>query len=644
MNTGPANSLENREWCDAGAMALCCIVVLAGLVFPGCRGRETLPESAPYVQAATTIEYPDLADMGDSGLQPVRPVSLATHPPEAFWDLTLEQAVQIALRESTVLRDLGGTLLQSPGLQRTTFDPALAETDPRFGPEAALAAFDANFAASLFYEKNDRALNNQFFGGGTRKLKQEAGVLQAQINKRTPYGSEFAIRHSVEYDDNNAPGNRFTAAWDLNFEAEFRQSLLQGAGIDFGRIAGTSRVPGLYNGILVARTNTDISLAEFELAVRDFVSDLETAYWNLYFAYRDLDAKIVARNASLATWRRVQALKERGRIGGEADKEAEAREQYYRFQEEVENALSGRLSGGAASGTGGVLVAERRLRYLMGLPINSDELIRTIDEPTRAEIIFAWELSLEESLSKRAELRRQKWMVKRRELELFASRNFLRPELDVVAQYRWRGFGRNFLRYDNDMQFSSAWDNLVHGDFQESQVGVELAFPFGNRQAHAGVRNAEFLLARSRAVLREQEQRVVHDLSNAISEIERAYRVLQTVYNRRDAARERVQALEAAFAADKAPLNSLLDAQRRLASAESHYYQSLIAYNDAVRNVHLQKGTLLEYVGIHLAEGPWPEQALEGAIDKLDRRMIIEGGHLPPHHVISRGDEMSIVR
>lgn len=613
---------------------LCAVLAIVS----GCQHFTRKNADVPYLQAATAIKYPEL----DQVIDPVahftpRPVSLSSEVPTSFREISLEEAVKLALAKSTVFRDLGGVVLTTPGAVRTPMDPAIQETDPRFGPQAALSAFDATFAANLFFEKNDRALNNEFFGGGTRILRQEAMVYQAEIAKRTPFGSEFTLRNFIDYDDNNAPGNAFESAWNFNVEAEYRQSLLRGAGIDFGRIAGTSNIPGVYNGVLVARTNTDVSIADFELSVRDLVDEVEDAYWNLYFAYRNLASRIAARDAALATWRRVEALRDRGRIGGEADKEAEAREQYYRFQEEVENALSGQLFDGTTRSETGVYLAERRLRYLVGLPATGDEVLRPSDEPTRAEIFFDWEICLEECLANRAELRRQKWMIKRREMELLASRNFLLPELDVVALSRWRGFGENFARYHDSAPFASALGNFADGNFQETQVGVELAFPFGNRQAHAGVRNAEFLLARERALLFEQEQRVVHDLSNALAEVERSYRVLQTVFNRRQAAKERTEALQAAFDADKVPLNILLDAQRRLANAETDYDRTLISYSDAIRRMHLTKGTLLEYSGVHLSEGPWPEKAYEQGIDRLSRQKIIDNKLVPTHRVISTG-------
>jgi hypothetical protein len=122
-----------------------------------------------------------------------------------------------------------------------------------------------------------------------------------------------------------------------------RQPLLRGFGAPFNRAAGPGSTSGVYNGVLVARINTDMSLADFEMGVRNLVSDIESTYWELYFGYRDLDAKLAARQRGLETWRRIHALNVTGRQGGESDKEAQAREQYYRLDEEVQNALAGRL-------------------------------------------------------------------------------------------------------------------------------------------------------------------------------------------------------------------------------------------------------------------------------------------------------------
>ena len=52
-----------------------------------------------------------------------------------------------------------------------------------------------------------------------------------------------------------------------------------------------------------------------------------------------------------------------------------------------------------------------------------------------------------------------------------------------------------------------------------------------------------------------------------------------------------------------------MQAQRVLAQAESDYYRNLVNYNKDIMTVHLRKGSLLEYNGVYLAEGPWPAKA-----------------------------------
>ena len=74
--------------------------------------------------------------------------------------------------------------------------------------------------------------------------------------------------------------------------------------------------------------------------MRNLVLDVETAYWELYFAYRNLDAVVAGRNAALETWRKIHALYVVSAKGGEADKEAQAREQYFLFRSSVETSLA----------------------------------------------------------------------------------------------------------------------------------------------------------------------------------------------------------------------------------------------------------------------------------------------------------------
>ncbi|MGY8770358.1 MAG: TolC family protein [Pirellulales bacterium] len=549
---------------------------------------------------------------------------------DKYKDLSLEETVQLALNNSQVMRDLGG-VLRGTGALVTVFDPAIAYTDGRFGEEAALSAFDASFGASAYFEQNDFAVNNSTVGTGGL-YKQDFHNYEVSLTKQSATGGIFTLRNVTEYDNNNQTSTNlspsFGHSWDTYVDAELRQPLLQGAGVLFNRIAGPDSEPGYINGVLIARTRTDISMADFEVAVRNLVSDAENAYWDLYFSYRDLDAKIEARDNALRVWQNVQA-KEKVGIDP-ANKEGQAREQYYRFEAEVINSLHGRLVertrtnngslGGTFNNAGGVRVSERRLRVILGLPINDHKLLRPSDEPTVASTKFDWNSIALEAIARRPEIRRQKWVVKQKELELLANKNFLKPSLDLVARYRARGFGNDLVDYDNSPN-PNAWGSLASGDLQEYQMGIEFEMPLGFRRAHAAVRNSELQISRAKAILKEQENFIMYGLSNTYGDIDRAYKVMLAQFNRREAAYAQQRAVEVSLETGLVPLDLLLEAQRRVVDANVLFYQARVDYALAIKNVHFEKGSLLEYYNIRMAEGTWPQKAYNDALARdLNKR------------------------
>ena len=140
--------------------------------------------------------------------------------------------------------------------------------------------------------------------------------------------------------------------------------------------------------------------------------DVEDAYWELYFTYRDLDARKIGRDSALATWQRVKTLQRAGGAGGEANAEAQARSQYYLFRAQVETALDQPCSASKiACGTS------------WGWPRpTAGSSGRSTSRPT-AQVHFDWATIHAEALTSRVELRRERWQIKKRELELIAARN-----------------------------------------------------------------------------------------------------------------------------------------------------------------------------------------------------------------------------
>jgi hypothetical protein len=168
---------------------------------------------------------------------------------------------------------------------------------------------------------------------------------------------------------------------------------------------------------------------------------------------------------------------------------------------------------------------------------------------------------------------------------------------------------------------------------------MEMGWTLGFRQQHAGVRNAQLQLIRERAVLTEQELELTNALQGALGEVSRAYNLSETIFSRRAAAEDQLEALEAIYEKEHNILNQVLDAQRRLADAESQFFRAVVDYNLGIINVHYTKSSLLEYNNVYLAEGPWPGKAYFDARRRARERdgaMEINYGFTQPG-AISRG-------
>ncbi|MDR3182428.1 MAG: TolC family protein [Planctomycetaceae bacterium] len=554
-----------------------------------------------YIGKATKIDYPDV-DVGSlpEVARTIPPLTLANPDPASIWDLKLEESVQMALKNSKVIRTLNGvgfskggvsgtpgTLLQSPNAVGTVYDPALIESDPRAGQEAALAAFDGQLTAAANWQKETSAAWNGF--GTYGSPQQNIGNFSAGINKYASTGGQYYVTNGNRY-SGTAP-----VQWLSYLEGGFTQPLLQGNGIEFNRIAGPGSTVGNYNGVVIARINTDTALVDFEMNTRNLVAAVETAYWNLYYAYHRLESVRSGLDAAYQTWLQTKIKADVGTVGGSAQYLAQAEHNYFTFRQQTEVAQSN------------LFKTENALRYIMGLTATDGRLIRPIDDPITAPIKLEWQSTFCEALLRSPELRKQKWNVKRYELELVAAKNFLMPQVDLNASYRISGAGKDLI--DSNNRHNNAYGSMIYDDYSGWTVGLSAAMPFGWRKELAGVRNAQLYLAKSREVLREQELELSIQIADSFRDIDLSYQQIQTTLAGRRAANDEVLAVGAAYEAGKITLDQLLDAQKRQAEAETDYYSAVIDYNLAIMTLHYRKGSLLEYDNVCLTEGAWSPKA-----------------------------------
>ena len=152
-----------------------------------------------------------------------------------------------------------------------------------------------------------------------------------EFSKLSANGTQWFFRNVSIYTGCEQPLSRDTkdvpSDWFTALETEFRQPF-----------AAESGCPNQSCPVVLARIRTDLALVDFEVSVRELLSSTEQAYWELYFFYHNLRAAKIGRDSAQAAWQKVQSLYEEGVPGGEAEREAQAKEQYFFFRGRVEQA------------------------------------------------------------------------------------------------------------------------------------------------------------------------------------------------------------------------------------------------------------------------------------------------------------------
>ncbi len=566
-------------------------VLLVVLVGCGSRKSAFLTSELEPASLIHSIHYPPETPAATADIVATsEPRTPLTEIPIESWDLTLDEAIILALKNTEVLRSLGGAIVDNRQFASGSFDPALQSTNPNSGIEAALADFDTQVSSSLFLRRNDNVFNNPVLGGGVNEVRDDVVSGLFSIDRIAPTGTNFSLASSVDHSQSNNPNLLFPHSWTTTWEATVRQPLLQGRGVRFNRIAGPNNRAGfrLANGIVIRRINHDISIAQFERQLRDMVREITNAYWQLYLAYENFNSIRGIRDVGLSTWNIAKNRSDAELPGGEADREAQAREQYYQFK------------GSLLESQNTVLQSEANLRRLLNLSQSDERLIKPSEKPFLAKIQFSWEQLAKSTLNSRVELREQAWLLKRRELELESSRNFLMPRLDAVATYRNNGFGDDLIGGSN--RFASAFTDAISNDHGEWELGLAYDVVLGRRQTYVAIRHAELALCNEKAVLQEQQKQILHDLGTAKRQVDQRFLGIEVATERLEAARNTEEARTTAFEAEAAGFEDLLNAQQRLLQAELSFHQAVVDYETSKEDLLSESGRLLFEHGINLQE------------------------------------------
>lgn len=661
------------------------ILQIALTLFTGCSPVQPffVPRHngmAEYLDQAMAIEYADVQVESLPEATDTRAPLGPDNVPTEFVDLSLEDCISMALQNSKILRVVSGSnqqtgsvaaalLSASPGQMPSVYDPAIVSSTASSQPltidnngnrvplrgavrsnqvggvQDALSEFDTQFSAVFGYNTTDRPRNVGRGNIFNPQLFQAVDAnAQAALSKKMATGGVASARFTTIYSSNNIPASG-NAAGSTNFgravpsdytsalELQVTHPLLRGRGTLVNRIP-----------VVLARINEDIALHDFEGNITNLVKSVEDAYWDLHAGYRIFEANKKARDAALDLWKVANA---RTRADGAPEAEAQARALYYQFESQLRTSYSGSTVPG--NDPRGLLGREQILREKIGWAATDCRFIRPCNEPTLAKIQFDWCDATAEGLRRNVYLRRQKWAIQARSLELMSDKNQLLAQLDASIIYRFVGIGDVFANADrNGISFpnpgSSALEGLTDGDYQEFGGRLELTPPaLGARRQLANVQNGYIQLAKSQEELKEKEIQLVNELTTAWRSMESNYFSVKDYFDEWQANEVEIKIHNDKISSSVGELNQLLDnllrAEQRRAQAEKQYYQAISEYNKSIATIHYLKGSLLDLNNVALQEGQWVDKAYWDARERTREResgIYMDYGYTRPA-VVSQG-------
>ena len=626
-------SKEGSSTVRVGIVAWALVAAMVSVV--GCQQYLfTPPPAADYKRQALEppVPPPQIGDLTD--LDENSPIRTVVNPEAKPREITLAECIALALengrtgeffdglgRRDTVL-GLTGATRSSPSNQTDSirvfaYDPALLATEI----EQSLAKFDAIWQTSMTWNKVDRPRNVLFGLRGVLDDDADRATLQSQLVKPLPTGGVAGITFRTDYEFSNisARFGRLNPSYTPSLQFSFEQPLLRGFGIGINQLRDThpggvlsqfstgGRVPG----IILTRIAYDQQRLEFERRIHDLLYAVEEAYWDLYCAYWDLYSREIALRQAHASWQIAKLRLKVGNIPEQDFRQIEQQLQLFRVQ---------RLQAlGQGIGRPGVLEAERRLRYLTGLPRHDGYRLIPVDKPTVAPFIPDWHASISEALARRPELAQIRQEIQAAHLAVLREKDSLLPDLRFFSSYSINALGSEL----DGTGENNALRNLLENRFNDWQLGLRLDVPFGFREPHALVQRARLQLAQRVAFLRDQEQRLAYNLERTYRELIQFREEIKTQRARRVAAAEQLRLEFQLFevGAPEVTIDVLLDAQRNFAEALREEHFAICNYNKALADFERQKGTILDYDNVVIAEGPLPKAAQARASEHIQERL-----------------------
>lgn len=373
------------------------------------------------------------------------------------------------------------------------------------------------------------------------------------------------------------------------FGFDFSQPLLRGRSLDMVRFQITSARINLRSAVL---SNKD--------SMMGYVQSAELAYWavvgardSLSVAQRALDLQQISMDRSdkmleLGAMAELDIFQPRAQLEQSKISVSRAKFDLMRVEDELRRQMGADLDPAIRS-----------------MPIELTEAVAPPEDTT----VLDREALVQKALGNRPDLARALLTLQTDDLNLKQSINNTRPQLTFTGSYS--GSGTSGTRYGSDFPggpvnpipiliggFSDALGTAFARDNPRYSFGLRLSLPLRDRAATANLANSLLTKKSDTLALRKTEQQIRLDVLNAVTNLESSREQVKLAKIQRDLAKQDQESWQKKFDLGTTEMYFVLDAQKRLADAESNLSGAYITYHRNELNLQRVTGELLERRGI----------------------------------------------
>lgn len=501
--------------------------------------------------------------------------------PQHLSDYVSEGKLRLSLRDAVLL-----TLENNSAVR---IDETQVE-DQKFALLGTYKPFDPQLLGMFKADRVSYTGSNQLLGvgnSGNSTFTQLTHIAQINYTQKLQTGTDIFVDLTSTRSSSNNDFFFFNPYFNTVLTLQFTQPLLRNRGTFANRAS-----------LVIARRTLQQSQAGFEAQVSDIILVLVKQYWGVIQARGNLEVARKSLEAADASYQRDKRSLELGALPPL---------DIYRSESEVASRRVQMIQGEYL-----LKQAEDALRLTIGA--NQDTYFRALDldltekpEPEGELRSIDAATALQEALAQRPELKMRHYALDNDDTSLRLARNHLQPDLSLAGYYQSYGLGGDQFSFTTGQLISrgglgSSLSQLFGFGFPGYGATLTLNLPIKNRAAQADMGSA--LVSRHRDLYRAQQVReqITFEVSDAVHQLEVGKLTLAAGKTALDLAQKALAAAQRKYELGVETIFFVLDAQTKLAQAESSLLEAQVNYQVAVAAVDHATAGLLQPYNVQIAE------------------------------------------